>query len=106
VIEESRQGFVLWLMGMSGAGKTTISFLLEGWLRAQGARVERLDGDEVRKHLSKGLGFSREDRDENIRRIGFVARLMFRQRHHCHRRGDFALSSRTAGGAIGNRRLC
>jgi adenylyl-sulfate kinase len=63
---------------MPGAGKTTISSLLEGWLEARGARVERLDGDEVRKHLSKGLGFSREDRDENIRRIGFVAKLLCR----------------------------
>jgi adenylyl-sulfate kinase len=72
------QAFTLWLTGMSGAGKTTISSLLEAWLRGYGARVERLDGDEVRKHLSKGLGFSREDRDENIRRIGFVARLLSR----------------------------
>jgi len=61
---------------MSGAGKTTISSILEEWLRANGASVERLDGDEVRKHLSKGLGFSREDRDENVRRIGFVAGLL------------------------------
>jgi adenylyl-sulfate kinase len=72
------QAFTLWLTGMSGAGKTTISSLLEIWLRRHGARVERLDGDEVRKHLSKGLGFSREDRDENIRRIGYVARLLSR----------------------------
>ena len=63
---------------MPGAGKTTISSLLEAWLRDYGARVERLDGDQVRKHLSKGLGFSREDRDENIRRIGFVAELLCR----------------------------
>jgi adenylyl-sulfate kinase len=63
---------------MSGAGKTTISSLLERWLRQHGARVERLDGDEVRTHLSKGLGFSREDRDENIRRIGYVAGLLCR----------------------------
>ena len=72
------QGFTLWLTGMSGAGKTTISSLLEAWLRECGARVERLDGDEVRAHLSKGLGFSRADRDENIRRIGFVAELLSR----------------------------
>jgi len=78
VVEEKRQGFTLWLTGMPGAGKTTISTLLERWLQGHGARVERLDGDEVRKHLSKGLGFSREDRDENIRRIGFVARLLSR----------------------------
>jgi adenylyl-sulfate kinase len=72
------QAFTLWLTGMSGAGKTTISSLLEAWLRRHGACAERLDGDEVRKHLSKGLGFSREDRDENIRRIGYVARLLCR----------------------------
>jgi adenylyl-sulfate kinase len=72
------QAFTLWFTGMSGAGKTTISSLLEVWLRGHGARVERLDGDEVRKHLSKGLGFTREDRDENIRRIGYVARLLSR----------------------------
>jgi adenylyl-sulfate kinase len=76
--EERRQGFTLWLTGMSGAGKTTISSILERWLRGHGAPVERLDGDEVRKRLSKGLGFSREDRDENIRRIGFVAELLCR----------------------------
>jgi adenylyl-sulfate kinase len=78
VTKERYEGFTLWLTGMSGAGKTTISSLLEKWLRRHGARVERLDGDEVRKHLSKGLGFSREDRDENIRRIGFVAELLSR----------------------------
>lgn len=78
MIEEGRQGFAVWLTGMSGAGKTTISSLLETRFRRYGARVERLDGDEVRKHLSKGLGFSREDRDENIRRIGFVAELLCR----------------------------
>ena len=76
--EEICQGFTLWLTGMSGAGKTTISSLLEAKFREQGARVERLDGDEVRKHVSRGLGFSREDRDENIRRIGFVAKLLSR----------------------------
>jgi adenylyl-sulfate kinase len=77
---DETQGFTLWLTGMSGAGKTTISSLLEFWLLRHGARVERLDGDELRKHLSKGLGFSREDRDENIRRIGYVARLLSRNR--------------------------
>jgi adenylyl-sulfate kinase len=78
VIKEVRRGFTLWFTGMSGAGKTTISTLLERWLREYGARVERLDGDEVRRHLSRGLGFNREDRDENIRRIGFVAGLLCR----------------------------
>src|SRR3954451_18310393 len=63
---------------MSGAGKSTISGALEARLRASGAKVEVLDGDIVRTHLSKGLGFSREDRDENIRRIGFVCELLSR----------------------------
>ena len=63
---------------MSGAGKSTISNLLESQLRALGAEVEVLDGDVVRTHLSKGLGFSKEDRDENIRRIGFVCELLSR----------------------------
>jgi adenylyl-sulfate kinase len=63
---------------MSGAGKSTVSGLLAERLRALGARVEVLDGDEVRQHLSKGLGFSKEDRDENIRRIGFVCELLAR----------------------------
>jgi adenylyl-sulfate kinase len=72
------KGFTLWFTGMSGAGKSTISNLLVERLRAQGARVEVLDGDVVRTHLSKGLGFSKEDRDENIRRIGFVCELLSR----------------------------
>jgi adenylyl-sulfate kinase len=72
------KGFTLWFTGMSGAGKSTISHLLEQQLRALGAKVEVLDGDVVRTHLSKGLGFSKEDRDENIRRIGFVCELLSR----------------------------
>ena len=67
------KGFTLWFTGMSGAGKSTISRQRELQLRERGAKVEVLDGDVVRTHLSKGLGFSREDRDTNIRRIGFVA---------------------------------
>jgi len=67
------KGFTLWFTGMSGAGKSTISGLMERQLRELGARVEVLDGDVVRTHLSKGLGFSKEDREINIRRIGFVA---------------------------------
>lgn len=63
---------------MSGAGKSTISGLLEQRLRGLGAKVEVLDGDVVRTHLSKGLGFSKEDRDENIRRIGFLCQLLSR----------------------------
>ncbi len=63
---------------MSGAGKSTLANLVAEDLRARGHRVEVLDGDEVRTHLSKGLGFSKEDRDTNIRRIGYVARLLSR----------------------------
>jgi adenylyl-sulfate kinase len=63
---------------MSGAGKSTVSSIIEKRLRENGARVEVLDGDEVRTHLSKGLGFSKEDRDTNIRRIGYVAKLLSR----------------------------
>jgi adenylyl-sulfate kinase len=72
------KGFTLWFTGMSGAGKSTISALLEERLRTLGAKVEVLDGDVVRTYLSKGLGFSKEDRDENIRRIGFVCELLSR----------------------------
>lgn len=71
-------GFTVWFTGLSGAGKSTMAQLLERRLRAQGCKVELLDGDVVRTHLSKGLGFSKEDRDENIRRIGFVCELLSR----------------------------
>ena len=72
------KGFTVWFTGMSGAGKSTVSRLLEQRLRELGAKVELLDGDVVRTHLSKGLGFSKEDRDTNILRIGFVANLLTR----------------------------
>jgi adenylylsulfate kinase len=72
------KGFTLWLTGMSGAGKSTISDQLIARFREVRARVELLDGDVVRTNLSQGLGFSREDRDMNIRRIGFVAELLSR----------------------------
>src|SRR5205807_5336275 len=72
------KGFTLWFTGMSGAGKSTIANLLEQRLRELNARMEVLDGDAVRTYLSKGLGFSKEDRDENIRRIGFVCELLSR----------------------------
>jgi len=70
-------GFILWLTGLSGAGKSTLASALQREL-ANLRRVEILDGDEVRTYLSKGLGFSKEDRDTNVRRIGFVARLLAR----------------------------
>jgi adenylyl-sulfate kinase len=73
-----QEGFTLWFTGLSGAGKSTVSQIVERALRERGARVEVLDGDVVRTNLSKGLGFSKEDRDENIRRIGFVCQLLSR----------------------------
>jgi adenylylsulfate kinase len=71
-------GFTVWFTGLSGAGKTTIAQGLERMVRSRGLRVEVLDGDVVRTHLSKGLGYSKEDRDTNIRRIGFVCNLLTR----------------------------
>jgi adenylyl-sulfate kinase len=72
------EGFTLWFTGLSGAGKSTISTRVEEQLRERGLRVELLDGDVVRTNLSRGLGFSKEDRDENVRRIGFVCQLLSR----------------------------
>src|SRR5258708_30243687 len=72
------KGFVVWFTGLSGAGQSTIANGLKAELELRGHHVELLDGDEVRTHLSKGLGFSKEDRDTNIRRIGYVARLVAR----------------------------
>jgi adenylyl-sulfate kinase len=71
-------GFTIWFTGLSGAGKSTLAGILEQELRERGRRVEVLDGDVVRTHLSKGLGFSREDRDTNIRRIGWVCEVLTR----------------------------
>jgi adenylylsulfate kinase len=71
-------GFTLWFTGLSGAGKSTLANLAAEELRVRGHRVEVLDGDEIRTNLSKGLGFSKEDRDTNIRRIGYVAKLLAR----------------------------
>ena len=68
----------MWLTGLPSAGKTTIARAVEKRLLDEGRKVEVLDGDVVRTHLTKGLGFSREDRDENVRRIGFVADLLSR----------------------------
>ena len=72
------RGFVVWFTGLSGAGKSTLACELESVLRERGLKVEVLDGDLVRTNLSKGLGFSKEDRDTNIRRIGFVCKLLAR----------------------------
>jgi len=74
----NKKGFTLWFTGLSGAGKTTLAGFVEQELRARGVSVEVLDGDEIRTNLSKGLGFSKEDRDTNIRRIGYVCRLLSR----------------------------
>jgi adenylylsulfate kinase len=72
------KGFTLWFTGLSGAGKTTVSSRVADELKLRGHKVEVLDGDVIRTNLSKGLGFSREDRDTNIRRIGFVCHLLTR----------------------------
>jgi adenylylsulfate kinase len=73
-----QRGVTVWFTGLSGAGKTTIRMAVEQQLRDRGLKVEVLDGDIVRENLTKGLGFSKADRDENIRRIGFVAHLLSR----------------------------
>ncbi|MBN3944996.1 MAG: adenylyl-sulfate kinase [Nostoc sp. NMS7] len=75
---ETVEGCTVWFTGLSGSGKTTISRALEKELRLRGHKVEVLDGDLIRKNLTKDLGFSKEDRDANIRRIGFVAQLLTR----------------------------
>lgn len=71
-------GFTIWFTGLSGAGKSTLSEIVQQRLQARGCNAEILDGDVVRTHLSKGLGFSREDRDTNIKRIAFVCSLLTR----------------------------
>jgi adenylylsulfate kinase len=73
------RGFTLWFTGLSGAGKTTIAEIVGPELERRGRLVEYLDGDAVRQHLSKGLGFSKEDRDTNIERVGWVASRLTRQ---------------------------
>ena len=74
----SNTGFTIWFTGLSGSGKSTLSEIVEQRLKARGRNVEILDGDIVRTHLSKGLSFSREDRDTNIKRIAFVCGLLTR----------------------------
>jgi len=79
----ANEGFTLWFTGLSGAGKTTLAKRVQRELLARGMNCEMLDGDVVRTNLSKGLGFSKEDRDTNIRRIGFVASLLARNNTVC-----------------------
>jgi len=76
-------GFTIWFTGLSGSGKSTLSEVIEHRLKARGRNVEILDGDIVRTHLSKGLGFSKEDRDTNIKRIAFVCGLLTRNDVAC-----------------------
>ncbi len=75
---QRQPGFTLWLTGFSGAGKTTIATALEQQLKARGLYIERLDGDTVREGLTRDLGFSKEDRDKNIERVSYVAKLLSR----------------------------
>lgn len=77
-MNNSKNGFCVWFSGLSGAGKSTLARLLEEHLADNGIKVEILDGDMVRTNLSKGLGFSREDRETNLKRIAFVADLLSR----------------------------
>jgi adenylylsulfate kinase len=78
LIDHQQPGVTVWFTGLSGAGKTTISRAVEKEVKSYGYKVEVLDGDVVRQNLTKGLGFSKEDRDENVRRVGFVASLLTR----------------------------
>jgi adenylylsulfate kinase len=78
-----QKGFTVWFTGLSGAGKSTLAEALHASLWELRLRVELLDGDVIRNHFSKGLGFSKEDRDTNIRRVGFVAGLLSRNATAC-----------------------
>jgi len=73
-----QKGFTLWFTGLSGSGKTALAKAVEAELRSRGLKVERLDGDIVRRSLTKDLGFTKEDRDTNIERVTFVAKLLTR----------------------------
>jgi adenylylsulfate kinase len=77
-VDVRAEGYVLWLTGLPGSGKSTIAERVTAELRGRGAPVESLDGDVVRTHLTKGLGFSREDRETNVLRVGWVAGLLSR----------------------------
>lgn len=81
--KKNRKGFVVWLTGLSGSGKSTIAEIVEGELVARGIGVERLDGDVVRQGLTSDLGFSKEDRAKNIERVTFVAKLLSRNGVGC-----------------------
>jgi adenylylsulfate kinase len=72
------KGFTIWFTGLSGSGKTTLAQIITNWLREAGRKIEVLDGDTIRTNLGKGLGFSKEGRDENIKRVGFVSDLLSR----------------------------
>jgi len=78
LMDPDNRGFTLWFTGLPCAGKSTLARMVAEELGRRGIRCEILDGDEVRQHLSRGLGYSKEDRDENIRRIGFVCGLLSR----------------------------
>jgi len=78
VTHRDHKGFVLWFTGLSGSGKTTLAKQIENQLKSRGIRIERLDGDVVRQSLTADLGFSKEDRDKNIQRVTFVAKLLSR----------------------------
>lgn len=76
MVDKRKEGFVLWLTGLPCSGKTTIADKLAIILKERGRKIERLDGDIVRESLSSDLGFSKEDREENIKRVTFVCRLL------------------------------
>lgn len=83
ISQNNQPGFVLWMTGLSGAGKTTIALILVDELKSRGVKVERLDGDVVRQSLTRDLGFTKEDRDKNIERVTFVAKLLSRNGVAC-----------------------